>query len=117
MKSISATSRYTETFVLDQPGEGGACHIYRVQDIDNANRIPFAEVNFQKGPIKENGVNGCHNEDLLDIVIHRLEGFQSGDFACRENAIALTHLQTALLWLAKRTNDRIKRGVEGTSAK
>lgn len=75
---------------------------------------PYAKVKFQKGPVKENGVNGCHNEDLIAIVIDRLEHLNQGQFACRENSIAITKLEEALLWLNKRTQDRVKRGVEGT---
>ena len=62
----------------------------------------------------ECGVNGCCNEDLLNIVKVRLEGFQNSEFACRENAEALTKLEEALLWLHHRTNKRVARGVEGT---
>jgi hypothetical protein len=59
-------------------------------------------------------VNGISIEALLAIVEDRLLGFQSGQFSCRENSIALTKVQEALLWLAKRTRDRVARGVEGT---
>lgn len=72
---------------------------------------------FQNGPIAENGVNGVTQEVLLAIIIDRLESFQKGPFACRDNAVALTHLETAKLWLFKRTLDRMQRGVEGTHAK
>ena len=75
----------------------------------------FGHVEFQKGPIGETGVNGCQNEDLLAIVIDRLEYFQNGLYACRENALALTKLQEALHWLEARTKDREERGVEGTN--
>ena len=76
-----------------------------------------ANVHFQNGPIKENGVNGCHNEDLIAIVIDRLRGFQCGDFACEENANALASLEEALMLLNIRTLGRINRGVEGTNVK
>lgn len=78
---------------------------------------PYAKVKFQKGPIKENGVNGCHNEDLIAIVLDRLECLNQGDFRCRENFIAITKLEEALMWLNKRTLDRRSRGVEGVSQK
>ena len=65
----------------------------------------------------EEGVNGVSNEALLAIVEHRLQGFQSGDYACRENALALTQVQQAMHWLHHRTRERVARGVEGTSAK
>jgi len=82
--------------------------------IKNATDEVLAEINMQEGPIKENGVNGCHNEDLLAIVLTRLEAFQNSDFKCRENAIAITKIEESLMWLRKRTVDRELRGVEGT---
>ena len=110
--------RFTEVCVIDEPGEGGACHEYYISP-SNLHETEivggFGFVNFQKGPVKENGVNGCHQEDLIAIVIDRLQCFQAGDFACRENALALTKLEEALHWLNHRTNDRRMRGVEGTN--
>lgn len=122
MREINSTL-HTKIEVLDEKGSGGGNHIYRVIAAENLAELNneniedsiYACVNFQNGAIKENGVNGCCNEDLLAIVIDRLQGFQSGDFKCRENAIALTHIETALIWLNKRTADRSSRGVEGTS--
>lgn len=99
--------------VLDKPGQGNACHYYRIEPTQgNAEGVM---IEFQNGPIKEVGVNGLSNEALLAIVEHRLEGFQSGEFRCRENALALTKLQEAMMWLHKRTRDRLARGVEGTN--
>lgn len=74
----------------------------------------LAEIHFQEGPIKECGVNGVCNEDLLVMVVRRLEGFQNSEFKCRENACAITKIEEALLWLRKRTMGRENRGVEGT---
>lgn len=114
------TTKFTEIFALDDKGQGGANHVYDVrQTVPVGATVSddeiFAKVKFQDGPIKEFGINGCHNEDLIAIVIDRLQSFQKGDFSCRENAIAITKLEEALLWLNKRTTDRIKRGVEGTN--
>lgn len=78
---------------------------------------PLAEVHFQEGPIKECGVNGVCNEDLIAMVITRLEHFQKSEYSCRENALAITKLEEALLWLRKRTMGREQRGVEGTHVK
>lgn len=107
--------------VLDEPGQGGACHAYSVtwdSRPDPATiRTTQCMIEFQNGPINEVGVNGVTQEALLAIVIDRLRGFQSGEFKCRENAIALTHCEDALLWLQKRTRDRMARGVEGTNQK
>jgi len=77
----------------------------------------FVRISFQNGPIKEFGLNGITQEVLLAIVIDRLRSFQSGPFSCRENAIALTHCEEALMWLQRRTVARVKRGVEGTNQK
>lgn len=105
--------------VPDEPGPGGANHMYIIQGPVNSNPefSPASPVHcilkFQKGPIGEAGINGITQEALLAVVIDRLRGFQSGDFSCRENAIALTHCEDALMWLQKRTLDRMARGVEG----
>lgn len=112
--------------VLDEPGAGGACHRYKIGAPlkDPAEKYPsenaqlmrsHVDIHFQDGPIAEAGVNGVSNEALLAVVIDRLEGFQSGKFACRENAIALTKLQEAMHWMNHRTRARVARGVEGTS--
>jgi hypothetical protein len=49
------------------------------------------------------------------MVIARLEHFQKSEFQCRENALAITKLEEALLWLRKRTMGREKKGIEGTN--
>lgn len=105
--------------VLDEPGQGNACHVYRitVPNGTEVGRPVCCDVEFQNGPIQEAGVNGISNEALLAIVEDRLAGFQSGQYACRENALALTKLQEAMMWLQKRTRDRVARGVEGTNQK
>jgi hypothetical protein len=105
--------------VLDEPGSGGACHSYRFSwTIEAGHGLGFhQELRFQKGPIAEAGVNGLSNEALLAVLIDRMQGFQSGEFKCRENAVALTKLEEAMMWLQKRTRDRMARGVEGTSQK
>ena len=105
-------SEYLCVLCLDEPGVGNACHKYEIVLTENRNQVAGV-VNFQDGPIQESGVNGVQNEDLLAVVIDRLQGFQSGNFACRENAIALMKIQEALMRLEKRTVDRKGRGVEG----
>ena len=109
--------RFTEVKSTDEKGDGGVHHVYEVaskEDEASAGEV-FAWLTFQKGPVGENDVNGCFMEDLLAICIDRLQCFQAGDFACRENALALTKLQEAMHWLNHRTLDRQQRGVEGTS--
>jgi hypothetical protein len=114
--------------VNDQPGAGGANHRYEITGFDTANnpssedpqgyKASFSKqvILFQNGPITESGVNGITQEVLLAIVADRLRSFQSGPYACRENALALTKIEEAQHWLQQRTIARMRRGVEGTHA-
>lgn len=98
-------------------GPGGAPHHYRIEPtIGNAIGV---KIDFQNGPLQETGglPNGLSQEALLAVVEDRLKYFQAGPYACRENALALTHIQEAMHWLHHRTRERMQRGVEGTSAK
>lgn len=83
-------------------------------EVRSADRI-VGRIHFQEGPIKEEGVNGVSNEDLIYMVIRRLEGFQNSHYRCRENSYAIEKLEEAIMWLLKRTLDREARDVEGTS--
>ena len=75
-------------------------------------------ISFQRGARNlEDSTEGVVHEDLLEIVRDRLAGFQNTEFKTRENAIALTHIEEALLWLNKRIEDRASRGVLGTYEK
>jgi len=73
------------------------------------------DIKFQLVPVKENGINGCQIDDIIQILIERIEGFQKGPFAGRENAIVITKLQEAQHWLEHRTRDRERRNVEETN--
>lgn len=74
---------------------------------------PWIDIRFQLGPIKEVGVNGTQIERVLCILRERLEGFQKGQFRCRTNALAITKIEEAIMWLEERTRQRISQGVEG----
>lgn len=67
---------------------------------------------LQNGPIEEVGLNGCQVETIIEagkIILASL----NFKHPCRENSIAITKLEEALMWLDKRKKDRIERGVEG----
>lgn len=75
-------------------------------------RLQFIEKTLS-GPGELRTVNdGTTNEEVLAVLIDRLNYLQA-KFPCRENAVAITHIETGLLWLNKRTADRLVRGVEG----
>jgi|ERR1700690_1618439 hypothetical protein len=60
----------------------------------------------------ETKANGTTNEEVLEVLIDRMKYLQA-KFPCKENACCITHLEEALMWLEKRTRDRVKRNVEG----
>jgi hypothetical protein len=66
----------------------------------------------QSGPIGEFGVNGGQIDDVIEWAKEKIEGFNKS-FPSRENAMVITKLDEALLWLVKRKLDREKRNVEG----
>ena len=107
--------------VLDEPDDekgGGACHEYGIWYNEPRNPVtrthpPDCAISFQHGPVKEAGVNGISQEALLAVVLDRFRSFQRGPFSCRENAIVITKLEEAMMWMHKRTLDRVRRGVEG----
>lgn len=122
---VNPANDLIEIKVTDEPGAGGANHVYEVWLPDTVvdgpgeghAHGPHAVIRFQNGPINEAGLNGLTQEVLLSIVADRLRSFQAGKFACRENALALTKVEEAQHWLHSRTLSRMQRGVEGTHQK
>lgn len=55
---------------------------------------------------------GTTLEEMLRVSIARLNDLNNR-FPCRENSLAITKMEEALMWLNKRTENRIARGVEG----
>lgn len=112
--NLNAIFRYDE-------GPGGACHgydIYPVESLPKETELPLACIEFQRGPRNDpDSRHGILDTDLLEIVRDRLKAFQNGPMPTRENEMALQHVEEALLWLAKRADDRAERGVLGTMEK
>ncbi len=78
-------------------------------------------ISWQNGPLGRGDErippNGAFVETVIAAAKQRIEHYQSaceGRFRCRENAVAITKLDEALMWLNKRTADREAREVEGT---
>ena len=108
------THNYTNVYCEEKGKQKfNAPHHFVVKKADSDETV--CTVDFQEGPIKENGVNGCSNEDLLLMVMTRLESFQNSEYKCEENAEAIKHLNETIAVLRSRTNKRVARGVEGTS--
>jgi len=70
------------------------------------------EIQFQHGAVQENGINGVQNEEVLKLLGMRLRALNA-KFPCRENSLAITKIEEALLWLEHRTAIRVEQGVEG----
>lgn len=104
-------TKFTKVMV-EEDFKYNAPHNFEVRRVEDDKLV--CAIHFQEGPVLECGSNGVGNEDLINMVIERLEHFQRSEYACRENAIAITKLEEALLWLRKRTMAREQRGVEGT---
>jgi len=69
---------------------------------------------IQSGPVGEVGVNGCQIDEMIQVAKTMLEGLNK-DLPCRENSVAITKLDEALMWLKKRKANRLARRVEGTN--
>ncbi len=75
-------------------------------------------ISWQDGPLGRGEdraePNGAFVEGVIAAAIGRLEFYQATDFACVENARALSQLEQALDALTNRTEERERREVEGT---
>ena len=109
---INPTNREIKLFAVDPRGPFGANFHYRL----GLTTGDTTDIVFQNGPVEPNGigVNGLTNEALLAVVLDRLQGFQTGEHRCRENAMAVTKIEETLHWLRHRSEARVERGVEGT---
>ena len=121
LNTIQKRGNLNEVYRLGEEGPGGAYHDYGINigpEAPDSDEDTMVLIEFQKGPRKEpESRHGVLDSDLLEIVRDRLKCFQNGPYATRENAFALTHIEEALLWMNKRTEDRIERNVLGTYEK
>lgn len=105
-------------------GEERARHEYVVcrEEDDPTDCAELLRVPFQTGSAgSDYSADGVTDADLLEMVRDRLTAFQDGAHACRENAQALIHIEEALLWIAKRADDRhedyVRRHPDGETMK
>ncbi len=95
---------------MDELKEGTyACLVMKKFPADEGtvNIIPFLSMD-------EEGVytGGTTIEGVVTLALDRLR-YVNSKFSCRENAVAITKLQEAIMWLEEGTRDRVERGVEG----
>lgn len=116
LDTVQKRNLLNEVRKIGTDGPGGAYHSYAICRADSGALVQ--DIQFQRGPRNDpNAIPGVLDTDLLEIVRDRLRDFQKGEFATRENALALTHIEEALLWMNKRVEDRAVRNVLGTYTK
>lgn len=111
LKSELSTQNFTKV-LKEGEFKFNAPHCYKI--INAKCEEVLCYIHFQEGPVKEVGINGIFHEDLINIVIDRLETFQESDFACDDNQKALECFKEGLEHLRNRTRDRENRKVLGT---
>jgi len=74
--------------------------------------VPSQEIAFYE--MNEDGTteSGTTLEEMLKVSFIRLTELNN-KFPCEDNISALSHIGSAVDFLNKRTEDRVKRGVEG----
>lgn len=75
---------------------------------------------FCKGNKEDENVfrqEGAFVESIIQLAATHLESVNIGELSSRETSVAITKLQEALMWLGKRNEDRILRGVQNTYKK
>jgi hypothetical protein len=91
-------------------------HKYELENFETGTQtIQFIEKLPYKGSLVdlETVNDGTTNEEILAMLIDRL-AYLGDLLPSRENALAKTRCEEALMWLNKRTENRKARGVEGT---
>lgn len=79
---------------------------------------PGFRIDWQHGVVRSaDAINGANVVDILEAVRQRLEFFNDGKSRCRENSLAITHIEEAMHWCQARIADRKKRGVLSTMQK
>lgn len=120
LDTIQKYNRRNTIYAADDKGSSGANHIYMVEchagDDPVTSDMNISLICFQYDPGNgQDGIAGVLDTDLLEIVRDRLKGFQEGNCPSPDNAMALRHIEEALLWLNKRMEERAERGTLGTN--
>jgi len=99
----------------------GGHHTYKLENFEN--KEGFQTIQFiEKEPVEPGSPNlvtvndGTTNEEVLNMLIHRSKAMND-KFPSRENSLAITKMEEALMWFNERTRLRKERGVEGKALK
>lgn len=83
--------------------EGNGSYEYLIVGENPEGGNLYIPLMFQNGNPQQVGLNGVTFEVCLEAMIHRLETFQKGPFACEENHEAREHMVNAQLALHRRS--------------
>ena len=96
------------------PDAGNASHNYTLTQAAEFGDLLVGALDFQHGPRDAgDSITGLLDPALVAVLLDRYRGFQDGPFRCRENALVITKLEEALLWMHKRALTRTQQGVLG----
>ncbi len=94
---------------------------YRVPTFKITNNGPEdgegIDILFCKGNKEDETIfrqEGLFTETLIQVAKQYLESVNVGEMASRETSMVITKLDEALMWIDKRAQDRILRGVQTT---
>lgn len=89
-------------------------------EIENAEDVkgiaPIVKFTIQSDPIGEVGINGCQAVDMLEYVKCLFESLNEA-YHSSYNDTTIAHIENAIQAQHLRTEDRVKRGVEGQNKK
>lgn len=95
MNTVAAKTAHTQVSV-DETGNHYLIHSLLTGEL-------LQKIQFHSGPM-DAGPQGVFLEDLMNVCITRLIGFQKGPYACIENQRAIASLENAIAQLNLRTN-------------
>lgn len=72
------------------------------------------DITWQNGLVENQEPNGAFAETVIRAALGRLQYYNDGKFRCRENSLAITHLEEAIHWLKARQEARETRAVANT---
>lgn len=103
-----ALNKYNEGLYPEIPH--GFIQIKNIEDVKGV--PPIVSFTIQSDPIGEVGVNGCQALDILKYVKCLFESLNEA-YHSHYNDTTIAHIENAIQAQNLRTEDRLRRGVEG----
>lgn len=96
---VGAVNKQLRIFTFDEPNSKSPI-VYMIE----LDHVPICQIRFINGSIRD-GINGITVDALLAIAEDRLAMQNASPFGNREASVAITNLQTAMMFLQKRIRD------------